>query len=301
VVSGPSTAGIPDTDPRVDPVPPDADLGPRVLAAAGWTIFGLLVVDRVGEGPIQALDTTITDLVPSAGALVTASGLATHLGDQVVLVAFTLLGIALLIKDRSYVDAGVLGVAKAVSASIVVGLQRIFERARPMTGPSEAACCSFPAQHGVEAAMVFMLLAVLLFDTHEEIRPWAEGVAIGTAIVVAATRVILDLVWFTDALAGLGLGWALAGTFLLLRIYLQGKKVLPDPVPGETVSDGVRLSVTEGVHVHDEACFLVHVEDVAEDRPFASLTDPLHAEEKPIPVERLVAREHHLPVERSTS
>jgi hypothetical protein len=149
--------------------------------------------------------------------------------------------------------------------------------------------------------MVFMLLAVLLFDVHEQIRPWAEGVAIGIALVVGATRVVLNAHWLTDVVAGLGLGWALAGTFLLLRIYLQGKKVLPDPVPGERVSDGVRLSVTEGVHVHDEACILVHVEDVAENGPLPRFPDPLHAEQERIPVEGFVAREHQPPVERASS
>lgn len=298
--SGPSTS-VPDIEPGVDPAPPRADLGPRVLAAAGWAIFGLLVIDRVGRGPIQALDGPLANLLPSEGALLTASTLATHLGDQIVLVAFTLLGIALLLKDRAYIDAGVLGVAKASSATIVVGLQHIFARSAPAGGPVGGACCSFPSQHAAEAAMVFILLAVLLFDAHEQIRPWAEGVAIGTALVVGSTRVILDLHWATDVLAGWGLGWALAGTFLLLRIYLEGKKVLPNPVPGERVSNGVRLSVTEGVHVHDEAGVLVHVEHVAEDRPTSRLTHPLHPEQERVVVERLVAREHHPPVERTSS
>lgn len=297
----PAGSGIPDVEPRLDPVPPRGDLGPRVLAAAGWAIFGLLVIDRVGRGPLQALDVPIRRMVPHEGPLLTASSLATHLGDQVVLVAFTLLGIAVLLKSRAYVDAGVLGVAKAVSATIVAGLQHLFARPAPLTGPAAGGCCTFPSQHAVEAAMVFMLLAVLLFDRHDQIRPWAEGVAIGIALVVGATRVILDVHWFTDVAAGWGLGWALAGSFLLLRIYLQGKKVLPNPVPGERVSDSVRLSVTEGVQVHDEARFLVDLEDVAEHRPAPRLTDPLHAEEQVIPVEGLVAREHHLSVERPRS
>lgn len=295
---GPSAgAGIPDVEPRVDPVPPRADLGPRVLAATGWAIFGLLVIDRVGRGPIQALDGPVQRLVPHEGALWTASQLATHLGDQVVLVAFTLLGIAVLLRSRAYLDAGVLGVAKAVSATIVVGLKWVFARARPASG----ACCSFPSQHATEAAMVFMLLAVLLFDRHEKIRPWAEGVAIGTALVVGATRVILDVHWFTDVLAGLGLGWALAGTFLLLRIHLEGKEPLPDPVPREGVTDGVRLTVTEGVHVDDEARLLVDLEDVAKHRPAPRLADPLHTEEERVVVEGLVAREHQHFVGRAGS
>jgi len=197
----------------------------------------------------------------------------------------------------------VLGVAKAVSASVVVGLKFVFGRPAPLTGPAQGTCCAFPAQHAAESAMVFMLLAVLLFDRHDQIRPWAEGVAIGTALVVGATRVIMGAHWFTDVAAGWGLGWALAGTFLLLRIYLQGKEPLPNLAgTREGVPDRVRLSVTEGVQVHDEASLVLDLEDVPEHRPVPGLTDPLHPEkERRVRVDRLVAREHQRPVERPSS
>lgn len=278
--------------PSPSPVPQRADLGPRVLAAAGWATFAILVIDHLGQGPIKALDPVVERVIPHAGALHAASSVATHLGDQVVLVAFTLLGIAVLLRSRAYLDAAVLGAAKAVTAVLVVVLKHLFSRARPFAGPTSGACCAFPSGHATESAMVFMLLAVLLFDVHNQIRPWAEGVAIGTAIVVAASRVVLNVHWFTDVAAGLALGWALAGTFLLLRAYLERKKVLPNLAPREGVPNGVGLGVTEGIHVHDEASLVVDVEDVPEHGPVPRSADPLHAEEERIAFEGLVAREH---------
>ncbi len=292
-MEGPPESSEPPTlGSRLDAAPPRADLGPRVLAAAGWAIFGLLLIDRVGRGPIQRLDGSVANLVPHEGPLRVASSLATHLGDQVVLVAFTLLGVAVLLRNRAHIDAIVLAAAKAVSATIVVGVRHLVSRPAPLEGPAQGACCAFPSAHAAEAAMVFMLLAVLLFDIHEQIRPWAEGVAIGTALVVGASQIVLNVAWFTDVLAGWGLGWALAGTFLLLRIYLEGKKVLANPVDGERVPNRVGVGLSEGVHVHDEAGLPVGFEHVAKRRPSSRLADPLHPEKERVPIQRLVAREH---------
>lgn len=291
----------PDAGSKGPTVPQRADLGPRILTAVGWAVFGLVAIDHVGDGPIRSLDAPIARLVPHEGPLHAASRLATHLGDQVVLVAFTLLGIAVLLRNRAHLDAAVLGIAKAVTAALVVGLKHLFGRPRPFAGPAEGACCAFPSGHATEAAMVFMLLAVLLFDVRDEIRPWAEGVAIGIALVVGASRIVLNVHWFTDVLAGWGLGWGLAGAFLLLRIYLERKKVLPNLAPREGVPNGVGLGLTERIDVQDEARVLADLEDVPEHRPAPSITDPLHPEQERVPVEGLVAREHRTPVERGRS
>lgn len=203
--------------------PPSADLGPRVLAAAGWAIFGLLVIDHVGQGPLRALDEPLMRVIPHAGTIHAVSSYATYVGDQVVLVALTLLGTMVLLTRREFIDAGVLALSKAVSVTVVHGLKVLFDRPRPFMGPQAGIPLSFPSGHATESAMVLMLLAVLLFGKRKRLRPWAEGVAIGGALVIGATRAILAVHWPTDVLAGWGLGWGLAGTFLLLRAYLHRK------------------------------------------------------------------------------
>jgi undecaprenyl-diphosphatase len=40
------------------------------------------------------------------------------------------------------------------------------------------------------------------------VRALLAGVAVGLAVAVAASRVLLDVHWLTDVIAGLALGWA---------------------------------------------------------------------------------------------
>lgn len=220
-LAGETDVGDPSASPDPPSIPSRADLGPRVLAAVGWTVFGLVAIDHVGEGPLTELDEPLLNALPHAGAIHTVSELATVLGDQIVLVAIALLGTVLLLRRRAFIDAGVLVLAKAVSVTVVYGLKGLFGRLRPALGEGAGVCCAFPSGHATESAMVFMLLAVLLFERSQRLRPWAEGVAIGLALVIGATRLILGVHWPTDVVAGWGLGWALAGTFLLLRAYLH--------------------------------------------------------------------------------
>lgn len=210
--------------------PPLADLGPRVLAAAGWTVFLLIAIDYVGTAFLQPVDQIVLDAMPHEGALFVASSLLTHLGDNVTLGAFALLGVLFLMRWRRFLDAGVLALGTAGTAVIVTGLKHMFARLRPVAGSMPEACCAFPSGHASGSAFVFMMLAVLLFEHRVRLRPWAEGVAVGLAVVIAATRVVVAVHWPTDVIAGLGLGWGLAGSFLLLRLHLHRKLPLPSPV-----------------------------------------------------------------------
>ncbi len=288
----------PDPDPAAGgpsripgPMVERADLGPRLLAAVGYAVFLLLVIDRVGQGPIQALDGPLLDVIPHQGPLHTVSGLVTHLGDRIVLAAITLLGILILLVRRSYLSAGLLALAGATEVVIVQGLKLLFARPRPALAGPEASL-AFPSGHATGTAMVLMLLAVLLFEERRKVRPWAEGVAIGVALVVGITRLVLGEHWPTDVVAGWGLGWGLAGTFLLFRIYLQRKEPLPHVSPSNEVAHSVSLSVPKGVDVHNKTRVPFDVEDVSEQRPLPRLADPLHAEERGSLVQRFVTGEH---------
>lgn len=224
---GPTDAGRDEAHGPGQPPPPEADLGPRVLAGAGWTVFLLLAVDRVAGGRLAELDPALLSAVPHEGPLHTASRLATHVGDPVTLAALALLGTILLLRRRAFLDAGLLLLAKAVSSVVVFGLKGAFGRLRPGLAGTAEACCAFPSGHATESAMVLMLLAVLLYEKRRRLRPWVEGIAIGAALVVGLTRLVLGVHWPTDVAAGWGLGWGLAGTILLLRAYLRRRLRLP--------------------------------------------------------------------------
>jgi undecaprenyl-diphosphatase len=210
-----------------DGPPASADLGPRALAGAGWTVFLLLAVDRVAGGVVAGADPRLLAAVPHEGPLYTASLVVTNLGDQVTVTAIALLGTLLLLRRRAFLDAGLVPLAKAVSATVLFGLKGLFDRARPTVTGYEGATAAFPSGHATETGMVFLLLAVLLFERNRRWRPWAEGVALGLAVVVGLTRLALGAHWPTDVVAGWGLGFGLAGTFLLLRAYLRRRIRLP--------------------------------------------------------------------------
>jgi undecaprenyl-diphosphatase len=95
------------------------------------------------------------------------------------------------------------------------------DRARPAIEPVAATLGpSFPSGHSSTAAAFFAALALLAGRR----RPSPQkavlaGLAVGTAVAVAASRVLLDLHWLSDVIAGLALGW---GWFAVCTVAFGG-------------------------------------------------------------------------------
>jgi membrane-associated phospholipid phosphatase len=95
------------------------------------------------------------------------------------------------------------------------------DRARPTIEPVAATLGpSFPSGHSSTAAAFFAALALVAGRR----RPPAEkaalaGLAVGAAVAVACSRVLLDLHWLSDVIAGLALGW---GWFALCTAAFGG-------------------------------------------------------------------------------
>ncbi|MGZ4356070.1 MAG: phosphatase PAP2 family protein, partial [Gaiellaceae bacterium] len=83
-------------------------------------------------------------------------------------------------------------------------------RVRPSFNPAAATLGpSFPSGHSATAAAFFAAAALLLGRGRgRPTRAVLAGFAAGIAVGVAASRVLLDVHWFTDVIAGLALGWA---------------------------------------------------------------------------------------------
>jgi undecaprenyl-diphosphatase len=89
-------------------------------------------------------------------------------------------------------------------------LKQIVDRARP---PYEAVAAtlgpSFPSGHSSTAAASWAAFAlVATFWWGRRSWPLLAGLAVGIAVAVAASRVLLDVHWTTDVIGGLALGWA---------------------------------------------------------------------------------------------
>jgi undecaprenyl-diphosphatase len=93
---------------------------------------------------------------------------------------------------------------------LVLTIKQLADRVRPAFNPAAATLGpSFPSGHSATAA-AFYATAALLIGRHRT-RPWRAvliGLAVGIAVAVAASRVLLDVHWLTDVIAGLALGWA---------------------------------------------------------------------------------------------
>ena len=84
------------------------------------------------------------------------------------------------------------------------------DRARPAIDPVAATLGpSFPSGHSSTAAAFFAALALLAGRRRPNAqKAVAAGLAVAVAVAVACSRVLLDMHWLSDVIAGLALGWA---------------------------------------------------------------------------------------------
>jgi membrane-associated phospholipid phosphatase len=95
------------------------------------------------------------------------------------------------------------------------------DRARPALDPVAATLGpSFPSGHSSTAAAFFAALALLAGRRRGiRARTALAAAAVGVAVAVACSRVMLDLHWTSDVVAGLALGW---GWFAACAIAFGG-------------------------------------------------------------------------------
>jgi membrane-associated phospholipid phosphatase len=89
------------------------------------------------------------------------------------------------------------------------GLKLLVDRVRPHLNPvAETLGPSFPSGHSSTAAALWAAVALIAggWWGRRAIAPLA-GCAVALAVAVAASRVLLDVHWLTDVIAGVTLGW----------------------------------------------------------------------------------------------
>lgn len=149
--------------------------------ASGWSTDALQVVTRLGAGTtvlVAAVLLAIADRVVTARRSTAWYLLLVVFGEDVL---------STVLKDS-------------------------VDRARPGLNPIAATLNpSFPSGHSSSAAAFWAAAAIVaLAWVPPGRRPLLAGGAVAVAVAVAVSRVMLDVHWVTDVLAGLALGWAWA-------------------------------------------------------------------------------------------
>jgi membrane-associated phospholipid phosphatase len=209
---------------------PQAATGLALSVALAATIVGGLVLASLAyliRGNDALLDT-------DSGVARWGHGHASHL-SSVGLRAITQLGdtpaIAVLVVVLVLVEMRRLRSVHVVLflAAVIIGnhlattaIKDLADRARPTLNAFAATLGpSFPSGHSSTAASFYAAAALVLGRRRARTtRAVLTGCAVGLAVAVAASRVLLDDHWLSDVIAGLALGWA---WFALCAIAFGGR------------------------------------------------------------------------------
>jgi undecaprenyl-diphosphatase len=171
-----------------------------------------------------------------------ASTLSTHvlhaltqLGSIYVVVGLCIvLAVVETIRQRSvWVTAFIVAVVGGEEI-LSLTVKTLVDRVRPTFDPAAATLGpSFPSGHSATAAAFYATAALLLGRWRARpARAALAGLAVGIAVAVAATRVLLDVHWLSDVIAGLALGW---GWFAVCALAFGGR-ILRFGAAAETVA-----------------------------------------------------------------
>jgi membrane-associated phospholipid phosphatase len=165
--------------------------------------------------------------------------LVTDLGDWTAIPAIAVVVIAIELRRRPswYLIPFVLVVTLG-DVGITTAIKDLVDRARPTLNPLAAHLGpSFPSGHSSTAAAFYASLALILSRGRSaRVRALLIGGAAGIAAAVAASRVLLDVHWVSDVIAGLALGWL---WFAICAIAFGGR-MLRFGAPAEDVSRGLK-------------------------------------------------------------
>ena len=134
----------------------------------------------------------------------------TRLGaSDVARVLLVVVGVVQLVRKPSVWLALFVGAVWLGDAVLVREIKDLVGRARPdVSAAATLVDPSFPSGHTTNAAACYAAVALLLgVGCSRTTRATLLGIAVGIAVAVAASRVLLTVHWFTGVVAGLALGW----------------------------------------------------------------------------------------------
>jgi undecaprenyl-diphosphatase len=193
------------------------------IGASGILVGVLALLVRENSG-LLSIDRSVAAWSHAhASGLVTSSlNLITDLGTTWTVVTLALiLGTIEYLRTRNPWVAPFLVVLLAGEGLLTLSVKDVVDRVRPTLNPAAHTLGpSFPSGHSATAA-AFYAGAAFLLGRHlrQTGRAVLAALAAAIAVAVAASRVLLDVHWFSDVLAGLALGWS---WFLVCTVAFGG-------------------------------------------------------------------------------
>ncbi len=211
-----------------------------VVLLIGGLVVGVLALSLHTNPTFLSLDARISSWAHDHATTLSTDGLkaVTQLGATITVIV---LAIALAIvetrRTRSRWVVPFLLLVLAGEHLLSTLIKELVDRARPTLNPVASTLGpSFPSGHTTAAAAFYAAAALLLSRGRPpRTRAVLAGAAVGIAVGVAASRVLLDVHWVTDVIGGLALGWS---WFAVCAIAFGGR-LLRFGVTAEAVQEDV--------------------------------------------------------------
>ena len=183
-----------------------------VIVGAG-VLLGVLAYLIRGTTDLVRLDDSVANWGDRHAAPFSTDALnaITHLGEPTVVVGLAVvLAVVETMRTRSRWVVPFLLIVVAGNGILTTTVKNLADRVRPTLNPvAETLGPSFPSGHSSWSAAFLAAAALLLSrDRGRPARAAIAGIAAGLAIMVAGSRVLLDVHWLSDVIAGLALGSA---------------------------------------------------------------------------------------------
>lgn len=184
-----------------------------IAVFGGGLVLAALSVTVRESHALMSVDSAVADWGDQHASAVSTQGLklVTSLGETWMAVV---VGIIVALVDlrltRSRWAALFLLTVVGGDKLLTSAIKTLVDRVRPDLNPVAATLGpSFPSGHSSTAAALWAAVALIAgrWLGRRAVAPLA-GAAVGVAVAVAASRVLLDVHWLTDVIAGLALGWA---------------------------------------------------------------------------------------------
>ena len=180
-------------------------LGGLVVAVLAYLVRGSTEVVRIDSGVAE------WGARNASGFTTDVLTAITHVGEPTVVIALaSLVAIAETIRTRSRWVLPFMALVVAGNGLITTTIKQLADRARPPLNPiAESLGPSFPSGHSSWSAAFLAATALLATrGRNRRARALIAGACAAAAVSVAATRVLLDVHWLSDVIAGLAVGSA---------------------------------------------------------------------------------------------